>query len=75
MIKFFLQQLIALVMELTWGISARNWWNDGLNQSLEEHKLIDPCGKILDKTRDIVVHVFEKSEEEVKDGMDISCVF
>ena len=48
--------------------------NDGLNQSVEEHKLIDP-GKILDKTRDIVIHVFEKSEEEVKDGMDISmCV-
>ena len=48
--------------------------NDGLNQSVEEHKLIDP-GKILDKTRDIIVHVFEKSEEDVKDGMDISlCV-
>jgi serine phosphatase RsbU (regulator of sigma subunit) len=48
--------------------------NDGLNQSVEEHKLIDP-GKILDKTRDIIIHVFEKSEEEVKDGMDISlCV-
>lgn len=48
--------------------------NDALNQSVEEHNLIEP-GKILDKTRDIIVHVFEKSEEDVKDGMDISlCV-
>ncbi|MCB0408993.1 MAG: SpoIIE family protein phosphatase, partial [Flavobacteriales bacterium] len=28
--------------------------------------------KILDKTREIVIQEFEKSEEEVKDGMDIA---
>jgi len=45
--------------------------NNGLNRSVREHKLTDP-GKILDKTREIVVQEFEKSEEEVKDGMDIA---
>ena len=52
--------------------------NNGLNRSVREYGLIDP-GKILDKTRDIVISEFragwqsgEKSEEEVKDGMDIS---
>ena len=45
--------------------------NNGLNRSVREHGLIDP-GKILDKTREIVVQEFEKSEEEVKDGMDIA---
>jgi serine phosphatase RsbU (regulator of sigma subunit) len=29
-------------------------------------------GDILDKTRELVIQEFEKSEEEVKDGMDIS---
>lgn len=48
--------------------------NNGLNRSVREHGIIDP-GKILDKTREIVIHEFEKSEDEVKDGMDISlCV-
>jgi len=45
--------------------------NNGLNRSVREHKLTDP-GEILDKTREIVVAEFEKSEEEVKDGMDIA---
>ena len=45
--------------------------NNGLNRSVREHGLIEP-GKILDKTREIVVQEFEKSEEEVKDGMDIA---
>ncbi len=45
--------------------------NNGLNRSVREHGLTDP-GKILDKTREIVVQEFEKSEEEVKDGMDIA---
>ena len=45
--------------------------NNGLNRSVREYGLIDP-GKILDKTRDVVISEFEKSEEEVKDGMDIS---
>lgn len=45
--------------------------NNGLNRSVREHKLLDP-GKILDRTREIVISEFEKSEDEVKDGMDIA---
>ncbi|MFT7611912.1 MAG: serine phosphatase RsbU (regulator of sigma subunit) [Parvicellaceae bacterium] len=45
--------------------------NGGLNRSVREYGLTDP-GKILDKTREIVIQEFEKSEEEVKDGMDIA---
>ena len=45
--------------------------NNALNRSVREHGLTDP-GKILDKTREIVVQEFEKSDEEVKDGMDIA---
>lgn len=45
--------------------------NNGLNRSVREFGLLDP-GKILDKTREIVIGEFEKSEDEVKDGMDIS---
>lgn len=45
--------------------------NNGLNRSVREYGLTDP-DKILNKTREIVVQEFEKSEEEVKDGMDIS---
>lgn len=45
--------------------------NNGLNRSVREHSLTEP-GKILDKTREIVIQEFEKSEEEVKDGMDIA---
>ncbi|MDF1673996.1 MAG: tetratricopeptide repeat protein [Vicingaceae bacterium] len=45
--------------------------NNGLNRSVREFGLIEP-GKILDKTREIVIQEFEKSEEEVKDGMDIA---
>jgi serine phosphatase RsbU (regulator of sigma subunit) len=45
--------------------------NNGLNRSVREYGLTDP-GKILDRTRDIVIQEFEKSEEEVKDGMDIA---
>lgn len=45
--------------------------NNGLNRSVREHGITDP-GKILDKTRDIIIQEFEKSEEEVKDGMDIA---
>lgn len=45
--------------------------NNALNRSVREYGLTDP-GKILDKTREIVVKEFEKSDEEVKDGMDIS---
>jgi serine phosphatase RsbU (regulator of sigma subunit) len=45
--------------------------NNGLNRSVREHGVINP-GKILDKTREIVIQEFEKSDEDVKDGMDIS---
>lgn len=45
--------------------------NNALNRSVREFGLTDP-GTILDKTREIVIHEFEKSDENVKDGMDIS---
>lgn len=45
--------------------------NNGLNRSVREFGLTDP-GKILDKTRELVIQEFEKSEDEVKDGMDIA---
>ncbi len=45
--------------------------NNGLNRSVREHDITDP-GKILDKTREIVIQEFEKSDDVVKDGMDIS---
>lgn len=45
--------------------------NNGLNRSVREHKLTDP-GEILDKTSEIIIQEFEKSDDEVKDGMDIS---
>ena len=45
--------------------------NNALNRSVREYGITEP-GKILDKTREIVVQEFEKSDEDVKDGMDIS---
>jgi len=45
--------------------------NNALNRSVREYKLTDP-GKILDKTRAIVIQEFEKSDEAVQDGMDIA---
>lgn len=45
--------------------------NNALNRSVREHQLLDP-GKILDKTTELVISEFEKSEEDVKDGMDIA---
>ena len=45
--------------------------NNALNRSVREHGLIEP-GEILTKTREIVIQEFEKSEEDVKDGMDIA---
>jgi len=45
--------------------------NNGLNRSVREHGLTDP-GKILDRTREIIIEEFEKSEDEVNDGMDIA---
>jgi len=45
--------------------------NNALNRSLLEFNLTEP-GKILDKTRELVIETFGKSDKEVKDGMDIS---
>ena len=57
--------------------------NNGLNRSVREFGLTDP-GKILDKTRELVIEEFEKSDssssyaeasaDEIKDGMDIALV-
>ncbi len=47
--------------------------NHGLNRSVREFGLTDP-GKILDKTRELVIQEFEKSTEDVKDGMDIALI-
>jgi serine phosphatase RsbU (regulator of sigma subunit) len=45
--------------------------NNALNRSVREYNLSDP-GKILDKAREIVIQEFEKSDTEVRDGMDIA---
>lgn len=45
--------------------------SNALNRSLKEFHLTE-TGKILDKTRELVLETFEKSTSEVKDGMDIS---
>lgn len=45
--------------------------NNALNQAVREYKLIDP-GQLLTKVREIVSAEFEKSTEDVKDGMDIA---
>lgn len=45
--------------------------SNALNRSVKEFGLKDP-GKILDKTRELVIETFEKSNTDVKDGMDIS---
>ncbi len=45
--------------------------SNALNRALKEFNLQE-TGKILDKTRELVVETFAKSNEQVKDGMDIS---
>jgi serine phosphatase RsbU (regulator of sigma subunit) len=45
--------------------------SNALNRAIKEFKLTE-TGKILDKTRELVLETFEKSVSEVKDGMDIS---
>ena len=45
--------------------------NNGLNRSVREYGITDPA-QILEKTREIVIQEFEKSDEDVKDGMDIA---
>lgn len=45
--------------------------NNALNRSVREFGYVEP-NEILNKARELVVQEFEKSEEEVKDGMDIA---
>lgn len=47
--------------------------HNALNRSVREFKLNSP-EKILDKTRELVIETFDKSEEQVKDGMDIALI-
>lgn len=45
-----------------------------LNRAVKEFKIIEP-GKILDKAREIVLETFEKGQDNVQDGMDISLCY
>jgi serine phosphatase RsbU (regulator of sigma subunit) len=45
--------------------------NNALNRSLNEFSEREP-GRIFDRTRELVLENFSKSDEEVKDGMDAS---
>lgn len=45
--------------------------SNALNRAVKEFGIKSPS-KILDKTRELVIETFERSESEVKDGMDIS---
>lgn len=45
--------------------------SNALNRSVKEFNLKEP-GLILDKTRELVLETFAKSDADVKDGMDIS---
>jgi serine phosphatase RsbU (regulator of sigma subunit) len=45
--------------------------SNALNRALKEFGITE-TGKILDKTRDLVIETFSTSETDVKDGMDIS---
>jgi hypothetical protein len=42
-----------------------------LSRSVREFHLVEPA-HILDKAREIIIEEFEKSEEQINDGMDIS---
>lgn len=45
--------------------------SNALNRAVKEFGLRD-TGKILDKVTDLIIETFEKSNSEIKDGMDIS---
>ncbi|MBK8926300.1 MAG: SpoIIE family protein phosphatase [Crocinitomicaceae bacterium] len=47
--------------------------SNALTRSIKEFGLTDPAD-ILNKTRELVVQTFEKSGQDVKDGMDISFI-
>jgi len=49
--------------------------HNALNRAVNDFNLIEPA-KILDKTSELVTNTFKKTDEDVKDGMDISlCCF
>ena len=48
--------------------------NNALNRSVNEFGLALPSD-ILNKTRELVLHEFERSSQDVKDGMDISLFY
>jgi serine phosphatase RsbU (regulator of sigma subunit) len=45
--------------------------SNALNRTVKEFGITEP-GKILDKVRELVLETFERSEDNVQDGMDIS---
>lgn len=45
--------------------------SNALNRTVNEFKIHEP-GKVLDKTRELVLETFAKSQSDVRDGMDIS---
>lgn len=45
--------------------------SNALSKSLLEDQITDP-GRLLDRTRELIIRRFAKSGEDVKDGMDIS---
>ncbi len=47
--------------------------SNALTRSIKEFGITEP-GKLLDKTRELVIETFEKSHANVKDGMDISLI-
>lgn len=47
--------------------------SNALNRAVKEFGLREPGG-ILDKVTDLVMETFERSEKDVKDGMDISLI-
>ncbi|MFK8046513.1 MAG: tetratricopeptide repeat protein [Crocinitomicaceae bacterium] len=70
-------QILAAVADCTGhgvpGAMVSVVCNNGLNRSVREHLINEP-GKILDKTREIVVEEFGKSSDKVNDGMDIALI-
>ncbi len=47
--------------------------SNALHRTVNEFKIYEP-GKILTKTRELVLETFAKSQSDVKDGMDISLI-
>ncbi|MCB0395949.1 MAG: SpoIIE family protein phosphatase [Flavobacteriales bacterium] len=45
--------------------------NNALNRAVREFGMTDP-GQVLDKVTDLVIDTFARSEDEVRDGMDIA---